>query len=298
VFLGFGAAIAEALAISLVIRFLYAVIGGRADIPDGMLAHIFRFVQSLSGGDSRVLAALVLLFVTAKALLDISYWLLTARVKTAVSEGARNAAYKTYRTIPCGYLRSKDQAGLMTALATQSAGAAAAVQTFARLAANLCVLLVFSVFLIAVAWPVFLAAMAGAGLLRLGSARLRQLFARADWVDNATGPLKELGYFLLLGVVAGIAVGFDISAAATLCALGLLYRLPSHLRACEADLIKLASMVPTLAAWRHSLHMAGGRTYLTPEQSLGSPAPRNSIPAGPERRRASDAAIAAPGPQT
>jgi hypothetical protein len=165
----------------------------------------------------------------------------------------------------------------------------------ARLTANLCVLLVFSVFLMVIAWPVFLAVLAGAGLLRLNAARLRQLFVRLDGTDDIAGPLKELGYLLLLGAIAGIAMSFDISAAATLCALGLLYRLPSHLRACEADLINLAGMASTLAAWRGPLTVAADGTCPAPERSF-EPSP-DSITVGRERRRA-DTATAAPGSQT
>lgn len=291
VVLGVGAAIAETLATSLVILFLYEVIGGRAnhEISEGVLAHIFRFTRSLSGDDPWVLAALSLLFIIAKALLDLSYSLLTARVKHAVGEGARNAVYETYLAVPYGYLRSKDQGGLSTARATQSSGVAGAVQAFARLAANLCAILVFSVFLISIACPIFLAAIVGGGLLRQASVRVRQLPIRPDWLDGVTGPLNEVGYFLLLGLIAGIAVRFEISALATLCALGLLCRLLLHLRECAANLIKLAGMAPSLEAWHRSLHMPGGRMCASPP---------DSIPVGPEHRRAPDPATAVPGPQT
>src|SRR5207247_2883876 len=85
-------------------------------------------------------------------------------------------------------------------------------------------------------------------MFRQASARVRQVLIRTDRIYSITGPLNEIGYFLLLGVIAWTAVRFDVSAAATLGAVALLYRLQPHLREFEGNLIKLANMAPTLAA--------------------------------------------------
>jgi ATP-binding cassette, subfamily B, bacterial MsbA len=302
VVLGLAASVAETLGISLVILFLYAVIGGKVgpDISGGVLRHIFRFALSLSSGDRVVLAALILLFIAGKALFNLSYSLLTARVKNAVSERTRNAVFDTYLAVSYGYLRSKDQGALLTTLATESWAVADAFQAFTRLATNLCAITVFSVFLISIAYPVFFVAIAGVALLygashqltkparalgeeilmamreltlhmintlqamrtirvfsaerrmqaifRQSSARVRRAIVRTDWIYSITGPVNELGYFLLLGAIAWTAMRFNVSTASTLGAVALLYRLQPHLREFEANRIKLAGMGPTLSA--------------------------------------------------
>jgi subfamily B ATP-binding cassette protein MsbA len=299
VLLGLGSSAAETLGISLVVLFLYAVIGSGAK-AGGLLGQIFNLGQMVSGGNRVALGALILLLIVSKALLSLTYSLLTTHIKNAVSERTRNAVYDVYLAVSYGELRSRDQGALLNTLATESWSIAEAFYAFTRLATNACAIAVFSAFLISIAFPIFLVGLAGAALLygtsrhlskparALGtetlvamrkltlemvnslqgmrtirafgveqhvraaflkaSGRVRNVIVRMDRIYSLTAPINEVGYFLLLALIAWTAASLHVSTAATLGAVALLYRLQPHIREFEANRIKLAGMGSTLGA--------------------------------------------------
>jgi subfamily B ATP-binding cassette protein MsbA len=147
--LGFAASLAETVGISLIVLFLYAVIGtaSNASAGGGLLAQIFDAGLAVAGDNRAVLALLILGLVALRAILNLVYALFTTHIKNAISERTRNAVYARYLEVPYGYLRGREQGALVNMLANESWSIADAFYFLTRLATNLCAIAVFSAFL-------------------------------------------------------------------------------------------------------------------------------------------------------
>ena len=158
--LGLGASFAESAAISLVTLFLYTAIGPGGDAAEssGILQRVFAGARGITGDNPARLAAVIGLLVLLKAVLNVGYGLLSSMLKNVISERVRNAIYAQYLHVSYGYIQSRERGELVNVLATESWTVAEAFHSLTRILSNVCSFAVFGAALVAISWPIAMAA--------------------------------------------------------------------------------------------------------------------------------------------
>lgn len=167
--LSLGASFAETMTIAVVVLFLYTTIGpGTEALAAGGLMSVFAgAVEAVVGDGGLALALLIFVLVMTKAGMNLGYDLLTAGIKNAISEKARNEIYSQYLAVSYAYIRSRDQGELLNVLSRESWTVADAFFSMARIGANLVAITVFGVLLLAISWQITVIAALGSVLLFL-----------------------------------------------------------------------------------------------------------------------------------
>jgi ABC-type multidrug transport system fused ATPase/permease subunit len=182
--LGVAAAIAESVGFSLVILFLYVVLGRGADAigTGGILGRLFEAADAAAGGHTIALGVFIFLLILGKAGLNLAYGIIIATVRNRISEDMRNQVHAQCLDIAYEDLRRRDTGAILHVLATETWNLAEAWHAAVRIAINLCALGVFGVLLFAVSWQITLIAAVGSVLLSLA---LRALSRRAQRLGHA-----------------------------------------------------------------------------------------------------------------
>lgn len=191
--LGFAASLAETLGITLVVVFLYAVIGQGADVPMAgwPLDWIFAAVRTHLGahGGSAVIAAGIFVLITMKAGLGLAYSVVSSGVRNRLSEVVRNGLHRQFLEVPYGEIRRHDQGDLLNLLATSSWSIADACMSVTRVLINLCSIVVFGAFLLGLSWRLTAIAAVGSIVLFLAlhllADRARRLGARSREINES-----------------------------------------------------------------------------------------------------------------
>ncbi len=182
--LGLGSAIAESVGVSLVILFLYLILGRGADAvaAGGVLGQIFEVVNRVVGGGSVALGVLIFALMMGKAALNLAYGFIITTVRNRISEDVRNLVQAQCLEMSYDDVRQHEAGGLLNVLATESWSVAEAWHAAVRIGINLGSVCVFGVLLLAVSWQMTLIAAAGSALLALA---LRALSLRAESLSGA-----------------------------------------------------------------------------------------------------------------
>jgi ABC-type multidrug transport system fused ATPase/permease subunit len=309
IILGLASSFAETLGISLVVLFLYSAMGhlGELSATSGVLGALFRAAVGRLGGGA-TLAFTIFLLIVARGALALAYSLISSSVSNRISESVRNGIHQQYLDVAYDFIRRHDQAELMEILGAESWLIAGAHASFTRIIINLCSIIVFAMFLLALSWRITIAAFVGSLLIsgclrwlyaparRLGnevkrvhqalgermlvslqgmrtirafgqesvhhrvfvesSARARRTSLQLDRLSGVLNPVTEIGYLAILCFIIGAAGWMQISFAATLASVALLYRLQPHVRELEGNLLYLAQLEPQL----RSVHAMLDRT--------------------------------------
>jgi subfamily B ATP-binding cassette protein MsbA len=192
--LGLAAAIAESIGVSLVVLFLYLVLGRGADAVSsgGVLGRLFEVMTASAGGHSVVLGTLIFLLILGKAALNLAYGIIAATVRNRISEDMRNLVHAQCLDISYGDLRQRDIGALLHTLTVETWNLAEAWNAAIRIAINLCAIAVFGALLLTISWQITLIAAAGSALLSLA---LRALSRRAQYLGlgaiEANGKLTD-----------------------------------------------------------------------------------------------------------
>jgi ABC-type multidrug transport system fused ATPase/permease subunit len=164
--LGTLSAIAETLGITLVVLFIYSILGHSGDLAaDNLLAMVFSVVNSLVGGNTTALGVLIFISLVVKALLNFAYGALTATVRHAVGRKVREEIFRQYMTVSYDYVRRHDDGELVNILASESESIAAAYYSLTRIAINACAVGFFVLFLISISWEITAIAGFGAAIV-------------------------------------------------------------------------------------------------------------------------------------
>jgi subfamily B ATP-binding cassette protein MsbA len=182
--LGVAAAIAESVGVSLVILFLYVVLGRREDAAaaGGVLGRIFETAAGLAGGNNVALGLFIFALIFGKALLNLAYGLVIANTRHRISEEARNRVHARYLDMAYGDFRRCDFGAMMNILGSETWSLAEAWHAAARIGINLCAILVFGALLLAISWQITVVAVSGSLLLSLV---IRVLHRRARSLGEA-----------------------------------------------------------------------------------------------------------------
>ena len=124
----------------------------------GILQRVFAGARGITGDNPARLAAVIGLLVLLKAVLNVGYGLLSSMLKNVISERVRNAIYAQYLHVSYGYIQSRERGELVNVLATESWTVAEAFHSLTRILSNVCSFAVFGAALVAISWPIAIAA--------------------------------------------------------------------------------------------------------------------------------------------
>ena len=188
--LGLLSSLAETLGVSLVVLFLYSVMGqpSLGGASGGVLGAFLERVGSRLGGGT-ALAFVLFLLIVARGLLGSAYSLISTTIGQRISEAVRNGLHEQYLTVSYEFIRRHEQGKLLEILAKESWSIAAAHASLMRVVINVCSILVFLTFLIALSWKITMLALVGGLIvtmaLRWLSASTRILGAEVKKINES-----------------------------------------------------------------------------------------------------------------
>jgi len=198
VLFGLVSAALEAFAIALIVTLLFALMS--QPIEDGLMGEVARATGRIAGGGWEGIALAVLLLVALKAGVAQLYTLLSIRYKNEINARTMAAAHARLVDMTYASLRARGQGDLLNTTASDSWQVANAAYLIARIAINLCMIAIFSVFIFALSWQIALMALAGGAAIALVGQLIARL-ARAHGVKVRAG--IEALYTRLLAAVHG-----------------------------------------------------------------------------------------------
>lgn len=157
--LGVLTAVLEVLAITLVVTMLFALMA--QPIDGGMIGKLVRALRSVTSDSWSGLALAVLLLVALKAGVSQFYTLLTIRSKNQTNARIMEAAHARLVDMPFANLRAQGQGELINITASDAWQVANAAYLVARMAVNLCMIAIFSLFIFMLSWQIALMAIVG-----------------------------------------------------------------------------------------------------------------------------------------
>ena len=188
--LGLAAAVADGVSVSLVVLFLYTVVGKAFDAVQsgGVVAHVFRAAQALVGESSTALGVLIFGVVLLRTGLNMAYGLVTSYVKNRVAEDMRVQVHRQFLAVSYDYIQRHEYADMLNVLAKESWSVPDAYYVVTRIAINVCGIAVFGVFLLALSWQLTAIAVLGSALVFFLTQRfagpLRRLYEEAIGLNN------------------------------------------------------------------------------------------------------------------
>ena len=188
--LGLSAAVADGVSVSLVVLFLYTVVGKAVDAVQsgGVVAHVFRAARSVAGESSTALGVLIFGVVLLRTALNMAYGLVTTYVKNRVAEDMRVQVHKQFLAVSYDYIQRHEYADMLNVLAKESWSVPDAYYVVTRIAINVCSIAVFGVFLVALSWQLTAIAVLGSALVFFLTQRfsgpLRRLYEEAIGLNN------------------------------------------------------------------------------------------------------------------
>jgi len=191
--LGLGAALADGISVSLVVLFLYTLIGKADDalLPGGIVSQVFQTAQDLGGKSSTALGLLIFAVVLVKTALNMAYGLVTTTVKNGISEDMRLRVHAQYLAVSYDYIQRHEYADMLNVLAKESWSIPDAYYIVTRIAINICGIAVLGTFLLAVSWQLTAIAIAGSSIIFFVTQRfagpLRRLYEKAITLNNELG---------------------------------------------------------------------------------------------------------------
>jgi ABC-type multidrug transport system fused ATPase/permease subunit len=167
--LGLATSVAETLGITLIVGFLYAVLGQDGDAAaavGGWLGAALARAREWFGSPARM-ALVILLLIVARAGLAHLNRALNAHIAEQINETARNRLHEQYLGVSYGFIQRHDPARLIEVLGTESWLIAAAYDSLTRIVIAACSIVVFAAFLLSLSWPITLTTVLGSIALSL-----------------------------------------------------------------------------------------------------------------------------------
>jgi subfamily B ATP-binding cassette protein MsbA len=131
----------------------------------GALGDLYAMALRLAGADNRVIAALVLSFILTKIAANIAYGLVSSWLRHSISEEVRARLFQIYLDMPFSRFKAFEQGTLHETLALHSWALADALAKYARIGANICSIVVFAIFVVALSLPAAIIAAIGSLLI-------------------------------------------------------------------------------------------------------------------------------------
>lgn len=174
IFLGLATSLAETMGITLIVAFVYLVLGETGEAFDGvggLAGQVLLRAHTFFGSPS-LMALGILLLIFSRAYLSYANHAISAKVCEHISETARNRIHNLYLTAPYAFMQQHEQAELMEVLGTESWLIAGAYGSLTRILVGACSIIVFGILLIVLSWQITLTAFVGSILMSILLGRL------------------------------------------------------------------------------------------------------------------------------
>src|SRR5260370_8820082 len=175
VIVGLAASFVESLGISLIVLFLYSMIGRATEAAamNGIIGKAFAIITAETGGGTR-LAVLIFGVVVANASLRFTYNLITAFSRYQLCETARNRLHEQFLQVSYDFILARDQGQLLNIIAGESWTLGEMYLCVSRILINISSVSIFVLFLLVVSWQLLLVAGSGIILLLLAMHHLSE----------------------------------------------------------------------------------------------------------------------------
>jgi ATP-binding cassette, subfamily B, bacterial MsbA len=171
--LGVITAALEVLAITLVVTMLFALMA--RPVEGGVIGDVVAALRAVAGDGWAGIAIAILVLVALKVGVAQLYMLLSIRSKNRINARVMAAAHARLVDMPFAQLRAQGQGELINTTASDTWQMANAAYLITRIAINLCMIAIFSLFIFALSWQIALMALTGGSAL----AFVGQLIGRA-----------------------------------------------------------------------------------------------------------------------
>jgi ABC-type multidrug transport system fused ATPase/permease subunit len=198
--LGLATSLAETLGITLIVAFLYALLGQSGDATaavSGLLGQALLRARAVFGSPT-LMALGILALIVARAVLAYINRIISANIGERINEAVRNRIHAHYLGAPYAFMQQHEQAQLMEVLGSESWLIADAYRSFTRIVIGACSIVVFGVFLLALSWQITLTACVGSIVM---SMLLRRLSRPAQVLGRQVKQVhQELGEQMLMTI--------------------------------------------------------------------------------------------------
>ncbi|MBV8683736.1 MAG: ABC transporter ATP-binding protein [Caulobacteraceae bacterium] len=169
ILLGVLSSFAETFGVSLVILYLYTMMGRihEASAAGGPLGHIFAHVSRWFP-DPAALAPLLLAMILLKALIAGGHAMLGGVIQHRLGEDIRNDIHRRFLEVEYPYIRGLEQGEMLNVLATESWAVANTYRALSRILIGGTMILVMIASLLLLSWPLTAVATVGAAVLLVG----------------------------------------------------------------------------------------------------------------------------------
>src|SRR5258708_33466050 len=182
VILGLAAALADSLGISLIVLFLYSIMGRTNEMiaTSGIVGRAFGIIIDKIGSSS-LLMVLIVSLVVVHIGLTFTYALITAHIRYRLSEAVRNRLSKQYLEISYDFILRHDQGQLLKIWTGESWVMGDVYLCVGRLLINTCSIIIFIIFLSIISWKLLLVSATGIAFLLVAMHFLSEPARNLGW---------------------------------------------------------------------------------------------------------------------
>jgi subfamily B ATP-binding cassette protein MsbA len=176
VVLGLLASFAEGLGIGLLIPLLDQLVGGGGTVPSGPFAHWMQQAVLSIADEARVamLGSLMIVLIVLKSLILFADVGLATWVNGRITHDLRLALYRRMLAMDYGEFARSDQGQLVSGIESQTHRTSDALTVLATLIGAACTVVVFTLLLLLICWPLTITVMLGVLLVSLVMRRMTQ----------------------------------------------------------------------------------------------------------------------------
>lgn len=177
--LGVLSSLAESFGVSLIILFLYSILGRQAEAAaaGGFLGTVFLRL-SVHLHSTTLLASLIFAAIAAKAVFTAAYSVIASHVQNDLARDVRNRIHRQYLDVAYGYVREREEGEMLKMLATDSWIISETYQSISRIMIAAVSMVVMVGFLLLISLPLTLIMLAGSAVLYLALNRISGFLRR------------------------------------------------------------------------------------------------------------------------
>ena len=166
VVLGIVSSFADSLGISLIVLFLYTVMGRSADAAEagGPLGKFFEVVTAYIP-NATYLALMVLGLILTKLAFSTLYAFISASVQNGISQDVRDRLHQQYLDVEYNYIRNREEGEMLKVLAIDSWTVSSAYRMISHVVVSAIAVFVMMAFLFSLSWQLTILAIIGAAAL-------------------------------------------------------------------------------------------------------------------------------------
>jgi ABC-type multidrug transport system fused ATPase/permease subunit len=198
--LGLVMALLEGLGLSLVILFVYVLLGGGRQAGDaaGALGPVFAGLLAVLHDDPTRIGIAAFAAVMGSALLGALYGILAARLANIVADRTRAAMFGQYLSVEYDYIKRKGRAALIDTIEFEASFVPTVIVSLAGIVGHIITILVYGALIAFISWQLALT------LAVLGTLFLAASLLPGGWLGRIGAQVSRLNEALVAHTVGGI----------------------------------------------------------------------------------------------